>query len=148
MTATLAVRPRHSHRWIYVVLLVAAVVATVTLSIAGLRGQQQRRAGAAGRCLHARRPARPVRLRGRPPDGVLNRIALPCDRCQGSECLRALAPFRVAQQTGRTIGYGFAAPPWPGWYSKWVWVAPPSAFPLLPVYPTTSPWATSRGPPS
>ena len=49
---------------------------------------------------------------------------------------------RRDQQTARTIGYGFAAPPWPGWYSKWVWVAPPSAFPLLPVYPTTSPWAT------
>ena len=29
-------------------------------------------------------------------------------------------PRYGSQQIGRTIGYGFAAPPWPGWYSKWV----------------------------
>jgi hypothetical protein len=38
MTATLALRHRHSHRWIYAVLLVAAVVATVALSIAAFAG--------------------------------------------------------------------------------------------------------------
>ena len=38
MTATLAVRPQHSHRWMYIVLLVAAVVATIALSVAAFAG--------------------------------------------------------------------------------------------------------------
>lgn len=38
MTATLAVRPRHTHRWMYIVLLVAAVVATVAITIAAFAG--------------------------------------------------------------------------------------------------------------
>ena len=38
MTATLAVRPQHSHRWMYIVLLVVAVVATVALTIAAFAG--------------------------------------------------------------------------------------------------------------
>ena len=139
MTATLAVRRQHTHRWIYIVLFAAAR--------RDGRAQHRRLRGSSGS--PAGRPAspRPSPSTTRAPSRATaawraEPVALPCDRCQGSECLRALAPFRVAQQMGRTIGYGFAAPPWPGWYSKWVWVAPPSAFPLLPVYPTTSPWAT------
>jgi hypothetical protein len=38
MTATLAVRPQRSHRWIYVLLVIAAIVATITLTFAAFAG--------------------------------------------------------------------------------------------------------------
>ena len=40
---------------------------------------------------------------------------------------------RPDQQIAATVGYGFTAAPPPGWISKWVWVAPPLASPVLPV---------------
>ena len=81
MTATLAVRPRHSHRWIYVVLLVAAVVATVALTIAAFAGTQRRAVHRPGRCsTPIRRPARPVRASRVTAGWRAEPVALPCDR--------------------------------------------------------------------
>jgi hypothetical protein len=38
MSTTLAVRPHRSHRWIYVTLLVAAIVATTVLALVAFTG--------------------------------------------------------------------------------------------------------------
>ena len=44
----------------------------------------------------------------------------------------------------RRSGYGLIGPTSPGWIWKWVCVGPPAALPVLPTYPSTSPFVTTR----